>query len=260
MTQNDDITNTSGDNGADDTGQRYEIHIDNFNGPLDVLWDLIKKAKIDITEVSLSAITEQYLEFLRLMESLNIKVATEFIWMASELLYYKSRSLLPTDNMEDEYFTPPLPPELIQKLLEYKKFQMTSRTLREIYDFQDNSFTRETPPVEPGEGEVYLDVSLFDLLRAFARILESHTTVEREDIIFDEILVSDRIEYITGLLKENEIIIFTEIFSVKPARPEIIATFLAILEMTKMKIIRVMQHSVFGEIRIVRNFVLEDLA
>ena len=260
MTENTDSIDILGEARTDESSPRYEIHIDNFNGPLDVLWDLIKRSKIDIAEISLSAITEQYLEFLRLMESLNFKVATEFIWMASELLYYKSKSLLPTDAMEDEYFTPPLPPELIQKLLEYKKYQMTSRTLKDIYDFQDNTYTRETPPSEPGEGEVYLDVSLFDLLRAFARVLESHTTVEREDIIFDEILVSDRIEYITELLKEKEMILFTDIFTARPSRPEIIATFLAILEMTKMKIVRVLQNSVFGDIRIARNFVLEDIS
>jgi hypothetical protein len=114
------LMNESEQNAPAERDEGYVLHIDNFDGPLDLLWGLIKKAKIDITEVSISQITEQYIAYLRLMEELNIQVASDFILMASELLYYKSRALLPGGEMEDEYFVPPLPPELIQKLLEYK--------------------------------------------------------------------------------------------------------------------------------------------
>ncbi|PKL38056.1 MAG: ribulose phosphate epimerase [Spirochaetae bacterium HGW-Spirochaetae-1] len=238
-----------------DADNKYVIHIDNFDGPLDILWDLIKKAKIDITEISISDITIQYIEYLKMMEKMNVRIASEFIWMASELLFYKSRALLPSENIEDEYFTPPLPPELINKLLEYKKFQQSSRFFRESFEFQADVYTRHNEPEDLEAGtEEYLDVSLFDLLRAFANVLESQSTVEQEEIIFDEILVSDRIEYITELLKENDFIVFIEIFQNRPSRPEVVATFLAILEMAKTKIIKIVQHRVFGEIRLVRNF------
>ena len=235
--------------------ESYVIHIDRFDGPLDVLWDLIKKARIDITEISISNITEQYINYLKLMEKMNVRIASEFIWMASELLYYKSRALLPSGEIEDEYFTPPLPPELIQKLLEYKKYQQSSLMFRDNYDFQSNVYTRHNTLDEiEGGGEDYLEVSLFDLLKAFAGVLESQTTVEKEEIIFDEILVSDRIEYIISLLKEKEYIIFTEVFTSVPGRAEVVASFLAVLEMAKTKMIKILQHRVFGEIRIVRSF------
>lgn len=237
----------------------YIINIDKFSGPLDVLWELIKKSKIDITEVSLSKITEQYIEFLKLMEETDVKLASDFILLASELIYYKSRALLPTGDVDDEYFTQPLPPELIQKLLEYKKYQKVTDDLKDMYEVQNNVFIRHNVLDELGEEEYYLDVSLYDLLKAFSNVLNSTNEVETGEIIFDEILVSDRIEYITELLKEKDVILFTEIFSAKPTKAEVIATFLAMLEMSKTRMVRVQQHRVFGEIRILRNFTLENI-
>ncbi|MCU0846787.1 MAG: segregation/condensation protein A [Spirochaetes bacterium] len=239
---------------------RYLLHIENFDGPLDLLWELIKKSKIDITEVSISHITEQYISYLKLMESLNIKIATDFIRMASELLYYKSRALLPASEMEDEYFVPPLPPELIKKLLEFKQFQKASLDMKGLYDSQTNIFSRTSDLSGIIGEEEYIEVTLFDLLGAFARVMESVATVEKEEIIFDEVLVSDRIEHITGLLKERDSILFEEIFSGSPNRAEIVASFLATLEMTKTSLIKIMQHRVFGSIRILRNFTVQSLS
>ncbi len=239
----------------------YVISIDNFRGPLAVLWDLIKKAKIDITEVSLADITDQYISYLKMMERMNVRIASEFIWMASELLYYKSKALLPSEDIEDEFFTPPLPPELIEKLLEYKRYQQSSQLFREMWEMQTDVYTRDPDPGELGtdENDDYLEVSLFDLLKAFASVLDSQSTVEQEEIVFDEILVSDRIEYIAELLKESEYILFTQIFSKRPGRAEIVASFLAILEMAKTRVARILQHRVFGEIRIYRNFSSEQV-
>ncbi|HOO73063.1 MAG TPA: segregation/condensation protein A [Spirochaetota bacterium] len=242
-----------------ESDDRYILHIDNFEGPLDLLWDLIKKAKIDITEVSLSQITEQYISYLKVMESINVKVATEFIWMASELLYYKSKALLPSGDMEDEYFVPPLPPELIAKLLEYKKFQKASVQLRELYETRADIYTRDNDVEELIGTDEYIEVSLFDLLKAFADVIESQSVIEQEEIIFDEILVSDRIEHITSLLKERDVVVFHEIFSLRPSRAEIVATFLAILEMTKTGIVKILQHRIFGDIRVLRNFILDEI-
>jgi len=237
----------------------YIVNIEKYNGPLDVLWELIKKSKIDITEISISQITEQYIAFLKLMEAMDVKIASDFILMASELIYYKSRALLPTGEVEDEYFTQPLPPELIQKLLEYKKYQKMSDEFREMYELQNNVYIRDNVTEDLGEEELYLEVSLYELLKAFSSVLNSTLPVDIREIVFDEILVSDRIEFITELLKENESILFIEIFSKKPMKTEIIATFMAILEMSKTAMIKVQQHRVFGDIRILRNFSLERL-
>ncbi len=229
------------------------IHIDNFNGPLDLLWDLIKKAKIDVTEITISHITEQYLGYLKVMEKLNVRVATDFIRMASELLYYKSCALLPASQIEDEYFVPPLPPELVQKLLEFKKFQNASRRLMEEFETSANRYTRENKIEEIIEIDDYGDVSLFDLLKAFAEVIQSQKEVDEKEIVFDEILVGDRIEYIKSMLEKADVIQFPDIFTAKPSRMEIVVTFMAILELARTRIIKLLQHKVFGTIRIVKH-------
>jgi len=240
------------DGTANQESGKYIVHIDNFDGPLDLLWNLIKQSRIEITEVSISRITEQYISYLKLMDSLNVQVASDFILMTSELLFYKSRALLPGEEMTDEYFVPPLPPELIARLLEYKKFQQASARLREFYELKVDAFTRSNAPVEPAPDDNLIDVTLYDLLNAFARVMDSAAPVEQKEIVFDEILVSDRIMLISALLEEKEQITFTDIFGKKPGRVEVIATFLAMLEMAKTGKIRIMQHRVFGEIRLLR--------
>jgi segregation and condensation protein A len=240
--------------GPGDSKEKYILHIENFEGPLDLLWSLIKRSKIDIVEISISNITEQYISYLRMMEKMNFSVATEFINMASELLYYKSKALLPSGEIDDEFFVPPLPPELIAKLLEYKKYQLSSLTLRSLYDQQSDCYMRETaPPKQEGEEE-FVTMSLFDLLNAFVGIMSSNKEPEETEIILDEILVSDRISFIIGLLRKKEQILFHEIFSQHPSRAEIIATFLAMLELTKLHRVCIVQERNYGEIYINRKF------
>ncbi|MFC1668909.1 segregation and condensation protein A [Spirochaetota bacterium] len=247
-------------NVVDPLEKKHEIHAGSFDGPLDLLWDLIKKSKIDITEIPISSITEQYIEYLKLMESLNVKIAVEFIWMASELLYYKSIALLPSEELDDEYFVPPLPPGLIEKLLEYKKFQKASRDLKTIFIDHNNSFSRkhDVIPEVTNEEEEYINVSLFDLLKAFADVLESQSEIELDEIVFDEILVSDRIDLLKKLFIDNEVLVFEDVLSSKASIGEVVATFLAILEMTKIGAIKIIQSRIFGDIRIMRNYTVEN--
>ena len=239
--------------------EKYILHIENFEGPLDLLWSLIKRSKIDIVEVSISGITEQYINYLKLMETMNFSIATEFINMASELLYYKSKALLPSGEIDDEFFVPPLPPELIAKLLEYKKYQLSSLSLRSMYDQQSDCYSRDVvpPPKQEGEEE-FVTMSLFDLLNAFVGIMSSNKEPEEKEIILDEILVSDRINFIVSLLKKKDRISFREIFSQSPSRAEIIATFLAVLELTKLHKIQVLQERNYGEIHLTRTFSPDD--
>ena len=229
------------------------IAVEKFEGPLDLLWNLIKNSKLDITEIPLALVTEQYISYLKLMETLNIQVAAEFIVMASELIYYKSRALLPAEEMADEYFVPPLPPNLVQKLLEYKKYQAASEELKQMYERQSDCFVRNNIPGEITGDEIYLEVSLFDLLRAFAGVIDSKETIEQEEIVFDEVLVSDRISAIMDILMTRESVLFEELVTAASGRAMIIASFLAILEMSRMRRIRIMQHRIFGEIRVFRS-------
>jgi segregation and condensation protein A len=194
------------------------------------------------------------------MEDLNVQIATEFIWMASELLYYKSKALLPAEELDDEFFVPPLPPELINKLLEYKKFQKSSENLKELYEYRSEMLERGDS-IDSLEGEEdYLEISLFDLLKAFASVLESQTVIEEEEVVFDEIQVSDKIEYIKEILSKKELILFTDIYKSANNRIEILTSFLAILEMARTRYIKIVQHRVFGEIRISRRFKPEELS
>ncbi len=232
--------------------EKCVIFIEKFEGPLDLLWNLIRESKLDITEVPLALVTEQYIAYLRMMEVLNVQIASEFILMASELLYYKSKALLPAGEMEDEYFVPPLPPDLVERLLEYKKYQAAASSLREKFEKQSDCFFRTIEPGKIKDGEMYLEVSLFDLLKAFSDIIDSHETIEQKEIIFDEVLVSDRIAYIEAVLSGCESVLFTDLFRDNPSRAVIIASFLAILELTKMRRIKIIQHRLFGEIIVLK--------
>jgi len=235
--------------------EKYILHIENFEGPLDLLWTLIRKSKIDIMDVSISSITEQYIAYLRMMERLNVSIATDFINMASELLYYKSKALLPTGEMEDEFFIPPLPPELIQKLLEYKKYQQASSSLRQMYDLNQDSYTREVDASAFVEADEWVTLSLYDLLNAFAGVMGRNEKIEEKTIHFDEVLVGDRIRELIALLDKSERIDFFSLFTDTSSRGEIIATFLAILELTKIQKIRIMQRDNYADIAIFRLYV-----
>jgi segregation and condensation protein A len=238
--------------------ERCILHIENFEGPLDLLWNLIKRAKIDIVEVSISDITEQYIGYLREIEKMDIAVATDFINMASELLYYKSKALLPRGEIDDDFFVPPLPPELVAKLLEYKKYQLSSMSLKSMYDRQSDCYVRDIPAKKPeGEGE-FVTMSLFDLLNAFVEMMSKVNEVEEQEIVLDEILVTDRIMHIISILRAKEQVIFREIFTAHPTRAEVIATFLAILELAKLHHIMVKQDMTYGEIFINRTFGPDD--
>ncbi|MBN1500505.1 MAG: segregation/condensation protein A [Spirochaetes bacterium] len=248
----DEIIDNSEETSVD--SEKYQIHIENFDGPLDLLWALIKKSKIDIVDVSLSKITEQYLQYLRMMDELNVNLASEFINMASELIYYKSRILLPAGEIDDEYFVPPLPPELVQKLLEYKKYQQATSEMMNLYELQSDSYVRKSDISQFIDNEEYTTMSLFDLLNAFVEVLGTQKKVEEREIKFDEILVSDRIDHIIAFLRKQEKITFKELFKTVPSISMVVATFLAVLELTKVQKIKIMQNKAFGTIFIFRSF------
>ncbi len=248
------VNNQNSQNDQNEQSEKYVIHIDNFDGPLDLLWNLIKRAKIDIVDVSISQITEQYIAYLRKMEQQNVSVAAEFITMASELLYYKSKALIPSGEIEDDFFIPPLPLELVEKLLEFKRHQLAARKMREMYEKQSESFSRENDFSKVTTDSEYTTMSLFDLLNAFVDVMSTTKTVEEREIVFDEILVSDRIEFIVTALRTKEQITFKQLFHSIPSVQEVVATFLACLELAKGSRIKIMQHNVFSTIHLFRNF------
>ncbi|MBD8497674.1 segregation/condensation protein A [Paenibacillus arenosi] len=237
--------------------------LDQFEGPLDLLLHLVDKSEIDIQDISISEITDQYMEYLQSMQELELEITSEFLVMAATLLSIKSKQLLPKPPImewEDypEYEEEEEDPrdELIRKLIEYRKFKGIAQHLREKETVRSHIFTKEaedlstylpTAPTNPVEG---LHVS--DLVRAFQKALSKAQRKEQVATIHrDEISVKDRIRDIVGMLKpsgKGSKVMFSKLLSEEMTRHEIVVTFLALLELMKTKHIRCHQDQRFEDI------------
>jgi segregation and condensation protein A len=236
----------------------YKVKFEVFEGPLDLLLYLIKKEEVDIYEVNLTQLATQFIEYLETMRLLDLEIAGEFLVMASTLMYIKSRELLPLDQQvavegEEEGEDPRW--ELIRQLVEYKKFKDAAAQLQKLEARQENIFPRL-----PGKLELDVkppaprpDVSLFDLLNAVNSVLKR--VGQREDLrdIFeDKWTVSEKIEHLLRLLEEQARLKFSDLFAEAVSRSEIVVTFLALLELIRLKQIVAVQPEAFGEIEIRR--------
>ncbi|MBM3859926.1 MAG: chromosome segregation protein ScpA [Verrucomicrobia bacterium] len=236
----------------------YKVKLEVFEGPLDLLLYLIKKEEVDIYDIPIERITNQYMEYLSLMQLLNLEVAGEFLVMAATLMYIKSRMLLPVDQQvtdaEAEEGEDPRW-ELIRQLVEYKKFKETAAQLGQREEEQANLFTRA------GDSGITVDmkqvplaeVSIFDLIAAFNEVLKKASAREDFHEIYEErFTVSDKIEEILYTLRDRSEIRFVELFSENANRAEVVVTFLALLELIRLKRLRVRQMEAFGEINVVK--------
>ncbi len=239
-------------------------------GPLQVLWDLIASYQLDIFNVSLERISQDFLEFIRHNHKLQLDTAAAFTHMASRLIYYKSKALLPRLEIEEDEERDRLPPELVDQLLEYRKYQIAAEKLRVIEETVSGMYTRQVvakPQVEGGienSGEEWLDVNLTDLIILYSRLLrrkEKQTKIEKpEDITFelDRYSLEVQLLYLENLLGQVDSFSFQDIFE-NPKdikRGELIVTFLAILELTHQSKIVIRQKNNFGEIRIFKRSVV----
>lgn len=242
----------------------YRVQLPIFEGPLDLLLHLIKKEELDIYDIPIAKITEQYLEHLEVMKLLDLDIAGEFILMAATLIHIKSKMLLPSDGQEEEYIEEADPrEELVKRLLEYRKFKEAAGELKDMKLKQADTFTRipiiERPKVEKfDDGELGFEASLFDLITAFSKVLKEIPKDAFHNVIKDEFSVSDKIHDILHVLVEKKIVNFRSLFCSEDgktlkSRDEIVSTFLAILELVKLKEIVVMQKDPFGEIELTRH-------
>ncbi len=227
----------------------FQVKLETFEGPLDLLLYLIKKNNMDIYDIHIAEITRAYLEYLSLMRSFNIDLASEFLVMAATLIQIKSRMLLPSEESSQETEEDPRS-ELIQRLLEYKKIKESAVVLRDMESRQKNIFTRGEPAFT--EDDYSVDVSLFDLLDAFGKILKKAPGEIRE-IEKEELKIEDKIESIKGELDKNEFIKFSVLVISSKSKIEIIVTLLALLELIRTRYIVVRQSKMFGEIRVYRG-------
>ena len=236
----------------------YKVKFEVFEGPLDLLLYLIKKDEVDIYDVNLTQLATQFIEYIELMRMLDLEIAGEFLVMASTLMYIKSRELLPVEQQvtaegEDEGEDPRW--ELIRQLVEYKKFKDAAAQLQALEARQDSVYPRL--PVKPTfEHEAPKDrgnVSIFVLLNAVNSVLKrvSHRE-DLRDIFEDKWSVSDKIEQLRRLLVERPTLRFSEIFARAESRSEIVATFLALLELIRLRHLVCLQPEAFGDIEISR--------
>ncbi|RJP74609.1 MAG: segregation/condensation protein A [Candidatus Abyssobacteria bacterium SURF_17] len=229
----------------------YKLKLTNFEGPLDLLLHLIKLNEVDIYDIPIATITEQYVEYLKMMEQLDLEIASEFLVMAATLVEIKSRMLLPTQPGEEEQEDDPRF-ELIEQILEYKKYKELADNLDHMAAVESTHFQRNFKEEEDLEtGEPLIEVSLFELLQAFKRVLEYATEEPFREITLEEVSIEEKMEEIRALLKQKGNILLDEIFGgAATTKVALISTFLALLELIRLKEVVARQTKLFAEIRI----------
>lgn len=237
----------------------YKVKLDIFEGPLDLLLYLIKKDEVDIHTISIERITKQYLNYIDTFKMLNIDLASEFIVMAANLMYIKSRTLLPKAEQPPEEDIEEDDPrwELIRQLIEYKKFKdaagFLSRKETEQEDYFAHVPEKVIAPVEEVDAPLP-DVTIFDLIHAFQNVLKRFEEAnDLGDIVDDRYTVSDKIEHLLSELQPGSSMKFSSLFEEATSKGEVIVTFLAVLELMKMNQFRIRQDHILGEIEVERK-------
>ena len=234
----------------------YQVKLDTFEGPLDLLIHLIKKDEVNIYDIPIARITARYLEYLDLMQELNLDLAGEFLVMAATLIHIKSRMLLPRPDPTQEDPEEDPREALVRRLLEHQKFKAAAELLFERATLRGAQWTRPDESLAGLTGDDYepeLEVDLFSLLAAFKGVLERAKERPPVPLPVEQISVEARIEQLLVRLSETEACGFDDLFADVSSRGDMIVTFLALLEMIRLKMVRVFQSGPFGPIRIYRR-------
>lgn len=242
--------------GFESSPDAYTVELEAFQGPLDLLIHLIKKNEVNIYDIPIALITAQYLEYIELMQELDLDVAGEFLVMAATLIHIKSRLLLPRpDPSQDEDEDDPRK-ALVDRLLEYQKYKVAGNLLHERETLRSAQWQRPDQAVADIAGEKVepeVEVDLFSLMAAFKAVLDRAKTRPTVRIPEAQVSIEDRIAQLLGRLSESQACGFEELFEDAHSKPALIVTFLALLEMIRLKIVRVFQAGMFGAIRVYRN-------
>lgn len=230
----------------------YEVTIDNFNGPLDLLLHLIKKENINIYDISIDKITKQYLSYIEKMEELNLDIASEYLVMAAELIEMKSSSLLPIEQTDEDEFEEDPKKKLIERLLEYEQYKNITETFKGLENFRHEVYTKEPNNLLDYQEEnpnIDYGVDLNDLLKAFSKFLEQKELDKplNTKVSTKEYSVSKRSYEIKNILKERKKVNFTELFEVI-TKEYVVITFLAILALSRKQEIEIEQENNFNDI------------
>lgn len=219
----------------------YKVNLEVFEGPLDLLLHLIRKNDLTITDIPIALITEEYLKYLDAMQELNVNVAGEFLLMAAELMQIKSRMLLPVEEQAIEAEEDDPRADLQRRLLEYQRFKDASHRLLERSLLYRDAFVQQAPEGLPSRREVMVDENAFKLLEAFQIMLAKMPTERMQEVTIDRISVNERIFQMLDHLKNDEAQTLEALLPKEYDKYELVITFLALLEMSKLSMIKVYQ-------------------
>lgn len=234
----------------------YKVKLEIFEGPLDLLLYLIKREQLNIHDIPIAKITQQYLEYLKLMQMLDLNIAGEFLVMAATLMHIKSKTLLPPEEVAAEEVEEKDPrEELVRRLLEYEKFKEAALHMEKLEARQREVFTRTGDQALRTEldGQQYFEASLFDLIRAFSEVMKEVPKETFLEVTKDEVTIEEKIHEILHLLVVETSVYLSRLFQKAKNKVEIIAVFLALLELIRTKEVVARQKTLFGEIQIIRN-------
>lgn len=228
------------------------VHINVFEGPMDLLLHLIKKDNLDICDINIAEITRQYLDYLNVMKELNLEVAGEFLVMASTLMQIKAKTLLPSQAPTSEDEGPNPVQELIAKLVEYQKYKEASKFLNQKLEENKDKFYRSAPIFD--NGEKVINLQLFDLLGAVKRAFERLDERKRIELLnVEEFPIEVKMEKVVNLLRTREWVLLDDIFFGETKKRGVITCFMAVLELMKIKKLIARQDTRLGQIRIYLN-------
>jgi segregation and condensation protein A len=235
------------------------VQVEIFEGPLDLLLHLIKKNEVSISDIPIATITEQYLATLEVMQAFNLDVAGEFLVMAATLIHIKSRMLLPlTDAEDDEEEGADPREELVRRLLEYQRFKDAADQLERREVLTRDVFVRSVAPAEEVPAPAFREVSVFELLTALKQVLDRLPKDVVHEVMLDRITVREKMTLLLDHLHAQGKTLFESLFAGVKTRMEVVVTFLAMLELVKVRAIRIFQEEATGPIQIEAAAGIED--
>ncbi|MDD2627434.1 MAG: segregation/condensation protein A [Clostridia bacterium] len=246
---------------------KYNITIENFEGPLDLLCHLISKNKMNIFDISLSSLTDKYIEYLKEMQELNLEVATEFLVMASNLLYLKSKKLLPITEPEEDEIEEMTEEELINRILEYKQYKENLDEFKKTYGENFGTFEKEPEKIKiKRQLEGCINLDLKEIQNIYFEILDRNkgkVNIKAEEVqkivTYEKITIRSKVKQIFDIFKKKTSFIFSKVYNTRTEKKiDIVTAFLSVLELSRLKHVDIKQQDMFGDI-VVKNKNMKNL-
>ena len=238
--------------------KKYAIKIENFEGPLDLLCHLIEKNKMDIYDIKLNEITDKYIQYLNEMEKMNLEIASEFVVMASTLLYLKSKNLLPKQEEEEEELTEE---ELIRRIIEYKKYKEISKVLKQNYDINGNRYYKNQEPIKLPKQKLEKEYDNKIIPQIYKELMERNSVKLNQNAkniekiaLVENYTVASKVKEMFKVLVKQKRFVFNKLFSLnKHNRQEVVTAFSGLLEMSRRKKVETTQEELFGDITVEKS-------